>query len=110
MEDRNTDVLCISESWILPNLPDNFVMIPGYKIFRCDSRRGGGVCVYVKDILTVNVINLNAPKQVGIEDVWITVQCRKLPAVIIGCVYRHPKAPVVSFDYIQEIFKTLFKK
>ncbi len=40
MRDRKVDVLCISESWLLPNLPDSFVMILGYKIFRYD---GGAV-------------------------------------------------------------------
>ncbi len=107
VKERNIDVFCVGESWLLPNLPDVYVSIPGYKIFRCDNGRGGGVCIYVRDILTVNMMNLNVSKQEGIEDVWVTVQCRKLPSIIIGCVYRHPKAPSATFDYIQDILKTL---
>ena len=107
---RNIDIFCVSESWLLPNLLDDFVNIPGYKIFRCDNGRGGGVYIYVKDILTVNMIDLNVSRQEGVEDVWITVQCRKLPAIIIGCVYRHPKVPSATFDYIQNILKTLCLK
>ena len=42
-----------------------------------------------------------------VEDVRVTIQCRKLPSIIIGCVYRHPKVPVISFDYRQDTFKTL---
>ncbi len=57
VEERNTDVLCVSESWLAPNSTDDFVKLPGYKIFRRDGGRGGGVCIYVKDILTTNVIN-----------------------------------------------------
>lgn len=110
VKERNTDILCVSESWLLPNILDDFVMIPEYKIFRCDKGRGGGVCMYIKNILTVNVINLNVPKQEGVEDVWVTVQCRKLPAVIIGCMYRHPKAPMIAYDYIQDIFRELCLK
>lgn len=110
MKERNTDILCVSETWLFPSLLNDFVNIPGYKIFRCDNGRGGGVCIYTKESLTVNVINLNVPKQEGLEDVWVTVQCRKLPAVIIGCVYRHPKAPMAAFDYIQDIFKVLCLK
>lgn len=34
-----------------------------------------------------------------------TIQCRKLPSLIIGYVYRHPKALIFSFDYIQEVFR-----
>ena len=41
------------------------------------------------------------------EDVWITVQCRKLPAIIIGCMYRHPKALTVTFDYIEDVFRLI---
>ncbi len=67
-------------------------------------------CIYIKDILTVNIINLNVSKQEGIEDVWLTVQCRKLPSFIIGCVQRHPEAPSSTFDYLQDIHKTLSLK
>ncbi len=83
VRDRKVDVLCISESWLLPNLPDSFVMIQGYKIFRYDGGRGGGVCVYVKDVLTANVIDPNVPKQKGVEDVRLTIQCRKLPTLYV---------------------------
>ena len=107
MEERNTDILCVSESWLMPNSPNDFVKIPGYKIFRRDGGRGGGACIYVKDFLVINMINLDVPRQEGVEDVWVTVQCRKLPSFIIGCVYRHPKAPVISFNYIQDIFKLI---
>ncbi len=34
----------------------------------------------------------------------VTVQHRKLPSIIIGCLYRHPKSPVETFDYIREVF------
>ncbi len=33
-KERNVDIFCVSESWLLPNLPDVFVSIPRYKIFR----------------------------------------------------------------------------
>ncbi len=29
------------------------------------------------------------------------------PAIIIGCFYRHPKAPVVSFDYVPHVLRHL---
>ena len=67
-KDRNIDVLCVSESWLLPDIPDAYVNIPGYKIFRCDSGRGGGVCIYAKNVLSTNIINLYVPKQMGIKD------------------------------------------
>lgn len=105
IKDRNIDILCISESWLLPHTPDTFVNIPNYNIVRCDGGLGGGVCIYVKDTLSANVIDLKVPRQTGIEDIWITVQCRKLPAIVVGCIYRHPKAPVATFGYIQDVLR-----
>ena len=46
----------------------------------------------------------------SIKDLWITVQCRKLPAIIIGCIYRHPKASATTFDYIQDVFRLISMK
>ncbi len=61
--------------------------------------------VYVKDVLRANVIDPNVLKQEGVQDVWLTIQCRKLPAIMVRCVYRHPKAPIASFNYIQDVLK-----
>ena len=102
--------MCVSESWHLPNIPDDFVNITGYKIFRCDSGRGGGVCIYVNDVLPADVTNLSVPKPAGIKNVWVTIHCRKLPAIIIGCMYRHPKATVAALDCIQDILRIICMK
>lgn len=104
-KERNIDILCISESWLLPHTPDVFVNLPNYNLFRCDSGRGGGVCIYVRDVLSANVIDLKVPRQTGIEDIWVTIQCRKLPAIVVGCMYRHPKAPAATFGYIQDVLR-----
>ncbi len=47
-------------------------------------------------------ININKP--VDVEAVWLTVQDYKLPSIVIGCLYRHPNAPIETYDYISEIF------
>ncbi len=103
--DRKIDVLCINETWLQANTPDSYVEIPNYKIFRCDNDRGAGVCIYVHSAFNPSVINLDVPRTTGVEDVWVKIQCRKWPAIIFGCVYRHPKALATSFDYIQDIFR-----
>ena len=43
----------------------------------------------------------------SVEDVWITLQYRKLRSIIMGCLYRHQKASTDTFVYIGEIFKQL---
>ena len=110
LKDNDIDVLCLTETWLSSNIPDTFVDVQGYKIYRCDKGRGGGVCIYVKDCLTVNLCNLRVTPLDGIEDVWISVQNRKLPSVIIGCIYRHPHASNNTFDYILECLRTVSLK
>ena len=107
MKERDPDVLCVSETWLLPETPDKFVDFDNYAIFRCDKGRGGGSCIFVKNTFTVTPFQTHIDKPVGVEDVWLTLQCRKLPSIVIGCLYRHPKAPTDTFDYIGEVFKQL---
>lgn len=103
--ERNIDVLCVSESWLTSHTPDMFINFPNYKVFRNDNGRGAGTCIYAKSVLNPILINIDVPKQEGVEDVWIKVQRKKFPSIIVGCMYRHPKALAASFDYIQDVFK-----
>ena len=48
--ERNIDILCVSEKWLLTSIPDVFVEICMYKIFRCDNGRGADECIYVKNV------------------------------------------------------------
>ena len=107
VREREIDILCISETWFSSNLPDTFVNIAGFNIHRCDYGCGGGSCIFVRGDLKVTQLESNVDRVEGIEDVWITVQSRKLPSIIIGCIYRHPKAAAVSFSYISDIFKAM---
>ena len=45
IKDGNIDILCISETWLLPTVENRFIQIPNFNIFRQDEGRGGGVCV-----------------------------------------------------------------
>ena len=98
------DILCISETWLLPNMQSRLINIPGYSIYRCDGGRGGGVGIYVKNIFNVTVLSTNLEKQLLVEDIWLVIQSLKFPSFIVGCVYRHPHAPNNSFNYIFELF------
>ena len=101
------DILCISETWLYPSIKDAFINIAGYNIYRQDHGRGGGVCLYVHNSLKVTELKLGIETQEGVEDKWVSIQYKKFPSFIVGCVYRHPKAPVTSFSYILDIFKEI---
>ena len=105
--ERSVDVLCISETWLLPHTPDYIINIPEYKIHRFDKGRGGGVCIYAKQCLNPTIIDTKLPPHPLVENIFLKVQCRKLPSVIVGCMYRHPKAHIDSFEYISELFKSV---
>ena len=107
INERNIDILCVSETWLLPSLDDKFVVVPHFNIFRCDVGRGAGVCIYVNKDFNVTKISINHDKVTDVEDLWLTVQYQKQPSIIIGCIYRHPKALSSSFDYILEIFRNI---
>ena len=110
LQDGKTDILCISETWLHPDIEDRFLAIQGYNLFRQDFGRGGGACIYVSQDLSVNRINLNVSKILNVEDLWLTVQRRKLPSIIVGTIYRHPHALSFSFDYISNIIKEVLMK
>ena len=111
LRSRNMDILCISESWLLPELDSSFAEIYGYHLYRCDKGRGGGVCIYVRETLKVTVLtSQEIVRPLNIEDLWIVVQYKKFPSFIIGCVYRHPHATIDSFDYISDVFRNMCLK
>ena len=105
--EENIDILCISESWLDSNIPDRFINIDGYNLFRNDGGRGGGACMYVRNCLKGVKVKIDCPPLQGIEDVWVRVQLSKLPSIIIGTMYRHPHANSDSFEYIREVLQTL---
>ncbi len=75
IKERNTDILCVSETWLCPNINDNFIFISDFKVVRCDKGREGGVCMYIIDDLKVTPMNVNTERPEGVEDVWVAVQC-----------------------------------
>ena len=53
------DIICVTETHLLPHIPDSFVSIPDYNLFRHDTSgrtSKHGVCVYIhKCILTDSI-------------------------------------------------------
>ena len=86
IREKNVDIICISESWLLPEMRSNFIEIPEFSVYRCDGGRGGGVCIYVSDQLKVTVLNPELVRPPHVEDLWMTVQYKKFPSFIIGCI------------------------
>ena len=74
VNERDTDILCVSETWLPPEIRDKHIAIPNYVSYRCDAGRGGGVCIYVRDVFKVTPVNINIAKPKGKEDVSVSVK------------------------------------
>lgn len=49
VKEKDCDNLCISETWLYPEMLDDHVSLPHCNVYRCDKGRGGGECIYVRD-------------------------------------------------------------
>ena len=113
-------VLGISESWLNEVIPDNFIQISGYELVRLDRswkhpvsntvKKGGGVCLYVRDILQWNDENfsfLNKSENY-IENQWIEITNNFSKNFIIVNIYRPPDGNIKEFkDYIEAALSSL---
>ena len=107
VSDRKIDILCVSETWLTPLITDKYINIPNFDIFRQDLKPGGGVCIYVRNDLKATKVELKVENETLVEDLWLQVQFKKLPSILIGTIYRHPKALANSFDYILSLLKEI---
>ena len=109
---NNTDILCVSETWLTDQTPDSFVYIKGYKLFRKDYEfnKIGGVAIYVRDELSSNEIcfDVNAPRD--IEAIFINVQLSKNPSFIVSTMYRHPQGKSETYTFINSVFNKMLKQ
>ena len=74
LDDTDFDAVSISESWLRSRTPKDRFKINGYKIFRNDrkNKRGGGVCLYVRDEYQCKRIKIpNTPQSP--ETLWVEV-------------------------------------
>lgn len=82
-------VICITETWGTPDIPDVFFDITGYQLFRCDRtiNKGGGVIIYVFCELKVHLFSKFAFD--GAEA--ITAKVHGLDrSIVLSCVYKPP--------------------
>ena len=81
IENEDLDILCISETWLQPNILDDLISIKNYNVFRNDNpinSRGSWTCIYVKNTFTCknyeNIEITDGEPSKGIEDVWVSIQ------------------------------------
>ena len=74
VEDTDTHIISITESWANTYITDAELGLTGYVMFRSDriGRRGGGVILYVKESIQVYEIKLESEADYD-EAVWCKI-------------------------------------
>jgi hypothetical protein len=89
----SNDIICISETWLKPQILDSDVDIEGFKIHRKDrlDTISGGVGMYVNDFIpNKRVKEFELP---GLEVMWVEI-ILGLKKILVGAGYRPPKQSV----------------
>lgn len=111
VEFHDPDVIAITETWAFPDILDAELSIPNYKIFRQDRMdthqgRGGGVIMFVKDILGPTEVIVQAA-----EDFTNSVFCEIVldcnTSLLIACIYRSPNSTVENTNKLYSILREL---
>ena len=95
--EMQTDIVCITETWLQQHHADSLVAINGYNLIRRDRKGtfGGGICMYVKDSIAVTVLE-DLESEDGLEVLWVKLRPTRLPRglsnIIVGLVYHPPKS------------------
>ena len=93
------DVICITESWLSPDIQDSEILIPGYISVRLDrNRHGGGVIMFVSVRFTVKRL----PDCSSLELITVTLHCNNHKS----CLSLFYRPPCVSVDVLG-VFKII---
>ena len=97
------DVLALNETRLDSTFTDGEVNLIGYNIIRKDrNRRGGGVCIYIKNSINFKDRSDLIPDDV--EAVCVEVSQTNSRPFLIITLYRPPNSPVEYLAKIQNLF------
>ena len=104
--DKNDfDIFCVSETWLHEYIKDDEIHIPGYNIYRRDRNTGagGGVCIYVKEDIHVN-LRTDLMFE-NIEAIWVEIR-QGDTQYLVSCIYRPPSASKEYYERIVDMFES----
>ena len=88
---HNALAICLTETWLTPQVEDAEVAIPGYNLFRSDrqGRLRGGTCIYVReDLAVVTALQFSN----GVVDALV-LKLRDVQTILFS-IYRPPDTTV----------------
>ena len=106
LADQCFDILALNERRLGNNITNLDMHIDNYSLISSDrSRKGGGVCIYVK-----NSITFSERKDLikdNVESVFIEIHQPSSASFIVGTIYRPPSASFDSFSAIEQLVKLM---
>lgn len=106
------DVFTISETWLNSTVRNGEISVDGYRLVRLDriSKSGGGVCAYVRNSLKIKKLeDLTASSANGFQQLWFSLQHKKLKSLLVCTAYRPPGCPITCFneDFVPKYLQAL---
>lgn len=98
-EHSDIDMICISETWFLPDINSNVYNLNGYRLFRSDrTTNGGGVAIYTKASI---ICKQKYKNDVGDNIEYIMIEISNdSEKLLVGTVYRPNRN--INMDYMIE--------
>ena len=97
-------IICITETWLTPAVPDSFLPCKYYHVFRRDreDRPGGGVCIMVRKDINCHIFDLGDGKNAE----FLCVKIRHGSKRFAVCVaYRHSVTDINALPIYRSIIK-----
>nr|XP_047135571.1 uncharacterized protein LOC124812703 [Hydra vulgaris] len=98
IEISSPDIIFITETWWNDT---SATIIPGYNLYRRDrmNSRGGGVCIYVNDLIDSFEVSNEPYNNKNIEQIWCTIKMSN-ESILCGCIYRPGSDDLVNFQNV----------
>ena len=98
---RGIHVLAIAETWLTPDVSDQELSIPHFKLCRRDrpDQRGGGVAVYCQQSLAVRQW---ADLECELEMLWLEILAPGRHGTLLRCCYRPPNSSAAYWTALDQ--------
>ena len=97
LEQQQLDIMCVSETWLRPDISSRVLIFPGFTVTRCDrtgpprsrTPRGGGVAILTREHLRTTKLDIGGA-DTAVKSLWLSVTGAGRRTVIVGAIYRPP--------------------
>ena len=106
ISDGKLDIVCVCESMMQPDMHDYEVSVANYLMYRSDraGRGGGGIIIYVKNSLKVQVLPFSSNTEIEFYTLAISFKQFK---TLFCMVYRPPQMPISVYTHAAQLLSSM---